>query len=244
MPHVKQKSGQDMEVERHNVSQRQNQHHHVQQMTWRHKLRLIVKAACPVRSRSHYITLPKQYMFQMTYLYLKSMSSFLALRCSVKPSTSHLYSRSRTSMLGTRRTTLANCSRRGIFDTRPGGCCLGGSRQPVCVRVCPRVTCCLLTVLLLCSSSCHLKEAHKTPVTSSKRPLMSCGGVLKRKISQRVRLNITNNTAFSWLSISLTSHGDRRAAVCQLVPVALGQLSRRSATCFRSIQHNFSRFLE
>lgn len=35
MPHVQKKGSEDVEVERHNVSQWQNQHHHVHQMTWK-----------------------------------------------------------------------------------------------------------------------------------------------------------------------------------------------------------------
>ncbi len=54
-------------------------------------------------------------MFQITYLYLKSMSSVFALRWSVKLSMSHLYSMSNTKMLGTLRTTLATSSSRGIL---------------------------------------------------------------------------------------------------------------------------------
>lgn len=37
MPHVQQKSYENMEVESHNVSQWQNQNHHINQMTWKVK---------------------------------------------------------------------------------------------------------------------------------------------------------------------------------------------------------------
>lgn len=35
MAHVEEKACKDVQVQRHNVSQRQNQHHHVDQMTWK-----------------------------------------------------------------------------------------------------------------------------------------------------------------------------------------------------------------
>lgn len=51
MPHVEEKSCEDVQVECHNVSQRQNQHHHIYQMTW-----VANGTACYVDTHSKVVT--------------------------------------------------------------------------------------------------------------------------------------------------------------------------------------------
>lgn len=45
MPHVQKKGSKDMKVKRHNVSQRENQHDHIDQVTWNRKLQLLSVSA-------------------------------------------------------------------------------------------------------------------------------------------------------------------------------------------------------